>query len=181
MFKSIRWKITIIFVLLVLITEIIIGAFNVFAILNHYHRDFSNDIDSVFTAEIKNDLLAAANELTIPPDVSSGIVIDEYSQENINLINDVLSSNSGTLGITAARFYCILDGVTGEVLKSSNGITSVESNATTALAIQGRESRETGITKTYMDYALPLTNGDNVKYIVYIRDSCQDQSATAFP
>lgn len=178
MFKSIRWKITIIFVLLVLITEIIIGAFNVFAILNHYHRDFSNDIDSVFTAEIKNDLLAAANELTIPPDVSSGIVIDEYSQENINLINDVLSSNSGTLGITAARFYCILDGVTGEVLKSSNGITSVESNATTALAIQGRESRETGITKTYMDYALPLTNGDNVKYIVYIRDSCQDQSAT---
>ncbi len=178
MFKSIRWKITIIFVLLVLITEIIIGAFNVFAILNHYHRDFSNDIDSVFTAEIKNDLLAAANELTIPPDVSSGIVIDEYSQENINLINDVLSSNSGTLGITAARFYCILDGVTGEVLKSSNGITSVESNATTELAIEGRESRETGITKTYMDYAFPLTNGDNVKYIVYIRDSCQDQSAT---
>lgn len=178
MFKSIRWKITIIFVLLVLITEIIIGAFNVFAILNHYHRDFSNDIDSVFTTEIKNDLLAAANELTIPPDVSSGIVIDEYSQENINLINDVLSSNSGTLGITAARFYCILDGVTGEVLKSSNGITSVESNATTALAIEGRESRETGITKTYMDYAFPLTNGDNVKYIVYIRDSCQDQSAT---
>lgn len=178
MFKSIRWKITIIFVLLVLITEIIIGAFNVFAILNHYHRDFSNDIDSVFTAEIKNDLLAAANELTIPPDVSSGIVIDEYSQENINLINDVLSSNSGTLGITAARFYCILDGATGEVLKSSNGITSVEFNATTTSAIQGRESRETGITKTYMDYALPLTNGDNVKYIVYIRDSCQDQSAT---
>ncbi len=178
MFKSIRWKITIIFVLLVLITEIIIGAFNVFAILNHYHRDFSNDIDSVFTTEIKNDLLAAANELTIPPDVSSGIVIDEYSQENINLINDVLSSNSGTLGITAARFYCILDGVTGEVLKSSNGITSVESNATTELAIEGRESRETGITKTYMDYAFPLTNGDNVKYIVYIRDSCQDQSAT---
>lgn len=178
MFKSIRWKITIIFVLLVLITEIIIGAFNVFAILNHYHRDFSNDIDSVFTAEIKNDLLAAANELTIPPDVSSGIVIDEYSQENINLINDVLSSNSGTLGITAARFYCILDGVTGEVLKSSNGITSVESNATTASAIEGKESRETGITKTYMDYAFPLTNGDNVKYIVYIRDSCQDQSAT---
>lgn len=178
MFKSIRWKITIIFVLLVLITEIIIGAFNVFAILNHYHRDFSNDIDSVFTAEIKNDLLAAANELTIPPDVSSGIVIDEYSQENINLINDVLSSNSGTLGITAARFYCILDGVTGEVLKSSNGITAVESNATTASAIEGRESRETGITKTYMDYAFPLTNGDNVKYIVYIRDSCQDQSAT---
>ena len=178
MFKSIRWKITIIFVLLVLITEIIIGAFIVFAILNHYHRDFSNDIDSVFTAEIKNDLLAAANELTIPPDVSSGIVIDEYSQENINLINDVLSSNSGTLGITAARFYCILDGVTGEVLKSSNGITSVESNATTELAIEGRESRETGITKTYMDYAFPLTNGDNVKYIVYIRDSCQDQSAT---
>ena len=177
MFKSIRWKITIIFVLLVLITEILIGGFNIFAMLNHYHRNFSNDIDSVFTSDLKNDLLAAANEITIPPDVTSEFVIDEFSQNNINLINDILASNSGTLGITSTRFYCILDGVTGEVLKSSNGITSIDTNPTTAKAIDGSESRETGISKSYMDYAFPLTNGGNVKYIVYIKDSCETQTA----
>lgn len=178
MFKSIRWKITIIFVLLVLITEILIGGFNIFSVLNHYHRDFSDNIDNVFTTEMKNDLLAAANEITIPPEVSSSITIEEFSQNNINLINDVISSNSGTLGITATRFYCILDGVTGEILQSSNGITEIEENATTTDAIKGIESRETGITKPYMDYAFPLMNGDDVKYIVYIKDTCNDQTST---
>ncbi len=178
MFKSIRWKITIIFVLLVLITEILIGGFNIFSVLNHYHRDFSDNIDNVFTTEMKNDLLAAANEITIPSEVSSSITIEGFSQNNINLINDVIASNSGTLGITSTRFYCILDGMTGEILQSSNGITEIDKNATTSEALKGIESRETGITKPYMDYAFPLKNGNDVKYIVYIKDTCNDQAST---
>ena len=45
MFKSIRWKITLIFVLLVLATELLIGGFNILGIVNHYHRDFAESID----------------------------------------------------------------------------------------------------------------------------------------
>ena len=66
MFKSIRWKITLIFVLLVLATELLIGGFNILGIVNHYHRDFAESIDEVFTTDVKNDLLAAANEISIP-------------------------------------------------------------------------------------------------------------------
>ena len=70
MFKSIRWKITVIFVLLVLATELFIGGFNILGVMKHYHDDFSNSINEVFTEDIKNDLLAAANEISIPADIT---------------------------------------------------------------------------------------------------------------
>ena len=180
MFKSIRWKITLIFVLLVLATELLIGGFNILGIVNHYHRDFAESIDKVFTTDVKNDLLAAANEISIP--VSEGengasVVIEESSQNNINMINDILSSRSGSLGITASRFYCILDGTTGEVLKSSDGTTNIDTTPSVLDAIEGKEGKETGIAKSYMDYAFPLLNGDNVKYIVYIKDNCSTQNS----
>lgn len=177
MFKSIRWKITTIFVVLIIIAEILLGFFNIFGIANYYHRSFSDSINTVFSVNTKNDLLAAANELTVPFDTpdNTTIVIEETSINNINMINDILSSSSGTLGITASRFYCIMDGTTGEVLKSSNGITKVDMTNTIINALEGNESRETGITKTYMDYAFPLINGDTVRYIVYVNDNCSVQ------
>ncbi|MCC8161520.1 MAG: cell wall metabolism sensor histidine kinase WalK [Oscillospiraceae bacterium] len=177
MFKSIRWKITLAFMLLVLATELMIGGFNIFGIINHYHREFSDAVNAVFTTDIKNDLLAAANEITIPVggDDGSSIVIEESSYNNVSLINNVLSSHAGALGITASRIYCILDGSTGEVLQSSNGAIEIEPTPVLLNALAGEESRETGITKTYMDYAFPLTNGDTVKYVVYISDNCQMQ------
>ncbi len=178
MFKSIRWKITLIFVLLVLATEIIIGAFNIFGIINHYHRAFSDNIDKVFTAEAKNDLLAAANELTIPSSgQDSSIVIEESSQNNIDLINDILASYSGALGISDSRGYYILSGVSGKVLKSSSSGGAADTTPSVTAALDGKESRETGVAKDYMDYALPLKNGNIVKYVVYIKDTCQTQHA----
>ncbi len=179
MFKSIRWKITIIFVTLVLSTELLIGCFNIFGIINHYHRDFSDSINNVFTTDIKNDLLGAANEISIPSEKADddSIILDESVRNNLNMINNILSSHSGRLGITASRFYCIVDGETSEILMSSNGITSTENTAVLSNAFNGNEAKETRISKNYMDYAFPLHSGDKVKYIVYIKDTCQTQSS----
>lgn len=179
MFKSIRWKITLLFVLLVLATELLIGGFNIIGVVNHYHRSFAESIDEVFSPDTKNDLLAAANELTIPmPDSEEySVIAEEESINNVNMINDILSSNSGKLKITASRIYCIIDGASGNILKSSNGIREIGSTPTLEQAAKGNEKRETGIAKSYMDYAFPLTNGDTVKYIVYIKDDCSDQRA----
>ena len=52
MFKSIRWKITVIFVLLVLATELFIGGFNILGVMKHYHDDFQTAL-MVFTEDIK--------------------------------------------------------------------------------------------------------------------------------
>lgn len=174
MFKSIRWKITFIFILLVFITELLIGGFNIFGVINQYHREFSVDIDKVFTTDIKNDLLAAANEISI---TSDDISADDASQANVNMINDIIASHSGTLGITASRYYCILDGKTGDILKSSNGVTAIEDTPVIINALAGEEGRETGIAKSYMDYAVPLTNGNEIKYVIYVNDNCTLQKS----
>lgn len=179
MFKSIRWKITIIFVILVVATELLIGCFNIFGVINYYHRDFSDSINDVFTTEIKNDLLGAANEISVSNENSdeSSIVWSESMQNNLNMINNILASHSGRLGIAASRFYCIIDGASSEILFSSNGITATENTAVMSSALEGKESKETRISKSYMDYAFPLENGDSVKYVVYIKDTCQTQSS----
>lgn len=177
MFKSIRWKIALMFVLLVLATEVVIGGFEIIGIINHYHKDFSKNIEDVFTPDTKNDLLASANEVTIPKDDTNGssVTIKEMSTQNVNLINDVLSSSAGKLKITSQRYYCIIDGKSGDVLKSSNGTRQVYQTPTLEQAAKGNEKKETGLTKSYMDYAYPLQNGSEVKYIVYIKDNCADQ------
>ena len=178
MFKSMRWKITLLFVLLVLATELLIGSFNIFGIANHYHRDFSDSIDAVFTPDTKNDLLAAANELPVPDTYTSGsLTISDEDYYNVNMINDILAARAGTLGITANRYYCIIDAESGEVLKSSNGISKVETTTSISKAASGSEYKETGITKSYMDYSFPLTNGNTVRYIIYVYDNCSTQRA----
>lgn len=178
MFKSMRWKITTLFVLLVLATELMIGSFHIFGIANYYHREFAVSMETVFTDDVKNDLLAAANELPIPNSIDEhSLTISDENYNNVNMINDILSSRSGTLGITAARFYSIIDANSGEVLKSSNGVSSVAQTPSLEKAAEGIEENETGITKSYMDYALPLLNGDDIKYIVYIYDDCSTQKA----
>ena len=178
MFKSMRWKITLLFVLLVLATELLIGSFNIFGIANHYHRDFSDSIDAVFTPDTKNDLLAAANELPVPNTYNQGaLTISDEDYYNVNMINDILAARAGTLGITANRYYCIIDAESGEVLKSSNGISKVETTTSISKAASGSEYKETGITKSYMDYSFPLTNGNTVRYIIYVYDNCTTQRA----
>ena len=178
MFKSMRWKITLLFVLLVLATELLIGSFNIFGIANHYHRDFSDSIDDVFTPDTKNDLLAAANELPVPNTYNQGaLTISDEDYYNVNMINDILAARAGTLGITANRYYCIIDAESGEVLKSSNGISKVETTTSISKAASGSEYKETGITKSYMDYSFPLTNGNTVRYIIYVYDNCSTQRA----
>lgn len=178
MFKSIRWKVTIIFTAIVLITELLIGSLNILCIANMYHKDFSDSINEVFTTDIKNDLLAAANELTIPSGSGSdaSIVIEEMSQNNLNMVVNVLASHSGKLGITASRVYCVLDS-SGKVLSSSSGVENMPMTPTLESAVGGTESKETGIMHSYMDYAFPLVHSGNVKYIVYIKDTCDMQLA----
>lgn len=176
MFKSIKWKITIIFTAIVLISELLIGSLSILCIVNRYHKDFSDSINEVFTSNIKNDLLAAANELTIPSGSDTSIVIEEMSQNNLNMVVNVLASHAGKLGITASRVYCVLDR-NGKVLASSNGVEEMPITPTLESAISGAESKETGIMRSYMDYAFPLVHSDTIKYIVYVKDTCDMQIA----
>ena len=76
MFKSIRWKITVIFVLLVLATELFIGGFNILGVMKHYHDDFNGG--SFVTDDLPAHISKEKSD-TIPSELKSlyGSVVSE--------------------------------------------------------------------------------------------------------
>lgn len=179
MFKTIRWKMTIIFVSLVVAAELIVGIFAIVGIINHFHKDFEKTIEIAFTSDVKSQLIDAANALSLPEPVdNNGILLEEMTQENINLINNILGSISGTLSLSPSRYCAILDGYGENTLYSSNGADKIEITPVIENAVNGAESSQTGFMSKYLDYALPLGTAGNVKYIVYLHDTEESQSKT---
>ena len=174
MFKSIRWKITILFVLLILAVELAVGFLNLYITADSYHKDFASAISGVFSDSVKTDLTNAANEVTVPEPPAEGetnIIFEESTQNNVEKLKDIMSYYSGSLGVNASRFYDILDGQTGAVLYSSNNASALNTTPSILGALNGAESSENRLTVNYMDYALPLGVENRVKYIIYVRDT----------
>lgn len=170
---------TIIFVSLVVAAELIVGAFAIVGIINHFHKDFETVVETAFTSDVKTRLIDAANALSLPEPVdNNGILLEEMTQENINLINGVLGTVSGNLGLSSSRYCAILDGYGENTLYTSNGAEDIEITPVIENASKGTESSQTGFTSKYLDYALPLGTADNVKYIVYLHDTQKSQAET---
>ncbi|MDD6484316.1 MAG: ATP-binding protein [Clostridiales bacterium] len=170
MFKSIRWKIAIDFLLLVMLAQIIGGTIAVIWISNYYRGEFSKTIDTVFNDDLKNELTEGANKLSGEQGEGGTIVITDAPADNADTIKSIMSYYPGVLGISSSRCYNILDS-NGAVLFSSGNYTELELTPALVSALNGTESRETGITSSYMDYALPLMDGAQVRYVIYVNDN----------
>lgn len=166
------------FIALVVAAEVLVGAFAVLGTINYHHRNFSDAIETVFNSDVKSELRAAANSLSLPEPVdNNGILIEEMTQENINKINEIIRYYLGPLSISASRFYVITDASGENVMYSSNNADTIEMTPVLKGASEGKEALETGFTSPYMDYALPLGTENIIKYIVYIKDTEDVQAA----
>lgn len=164
MFKSIQYKIVLIFVLLTLSITTVIGSFTIINIVSFYNDEFSVMMEQVFDEDLIYQLKKTAQ-----------------ADGNPEGIEDTISTYIGPLGIDTYRFYCILDGATGNVIYTSDEAKSrnmdITDNVITAMS--GRIGNETSPNKAYMDYAVPILEEDACKYIVYIRDTKEElQSVT---
>lgn len=156
MFKSIRYKIVLIFVLLTLSMTTVIGAFTITNVVDYYNKEFSVMMEDVFEEDLIYQLKKMAE-----------------TEENYEGIANAINSYIGPLGIDTYRFYCILDGTTGEVLSTSDPINSQNLDITDNVitAMNGRVGNAVLRNKGYMDYAVPVTVNNKCKYIVYVRDN----------
>lgn len=164
MFKSIQYKIVLIFVLLTLSITTVIGSFTIINIVSFYNDEFSVMMEQVFDEDLIYQLKKTAQ-----------------ADGNPEGIEDTIRTYIGPLGIDTYRFYCILDGTTGNVIYTSDEAKSrnmdITDNVITAMS--GRIGNETSPNKAYMDYAVPIMEEDACKYIVYIRDTKEElQSVT---
>ncbi len=161
MFKSISLKISAMFVLLTISVIILIGTFMTDSTDRYYHNEFKNINAKVFNQSYVESL-------------SSNI----GSEDEAKKIIDSVAAYSGQLGIDSYRNYFLLDGKNGKTV--NNYASNVELSENLELspniitAMNGEIGEEVRSEQSFMDYAIPLKDGKEVKYIVYIKDLKED-------
>ncbi|MBR4720531.1 MAG: HAMP domain-containing protein [Clostridia bacterium] len=155
MFKSIQTKIVTIFILVILSVVTVIGTFMTTNIVKLYNDEFSVMMEQVFTPALVSELEKSAET-------------DSYDG-----VWDIISSYIGPLGIDTYRFYSVLDAKTGRILRTSDEVKSgnIEKSDNLILAMTGKTGNTVNTEKAYMDYAVPIAVGGDVRYIVYVMDT----------
>lgn len=161
MFKSISFKIAMLFVVLTVSIIVLIGTFMVNSTDTFYHDDFKNLMDLVFSEDYSKQLKKSV-EANMPA----------------SEIYNTVFAHSTQLGIDAFRDIYLLDGKTGKII---NGLTtnidkdnSPEKSENIISAMGGVKGDKLNTANSYMDYAYPITADGAVSYIVYIRDTKEE-------
>lgn len=156
MFKSIQYKIVLIFVLIVLSVTTVIGSFTIVNIMNFYDNEFSVMMKQVFDEDFVYQLSKTAE-----------------SADGAAQIENAVGSYIGPLGIDTYRFYCILNGTDATVISTSDETKSrnMEISENIIAAMAGNMGDKSSSGGAYMDYAVPIKAGGECKYIVYVRDT----------
>ena len=161
MFKSIKFKIALMFVLLTLSIIILIGTFTINNTDSYYHSEFTNLMSLVFNEEYIDQLSSNINQ----------------ENADVKIFNNI-STYSSQIGIDSFRNIYLLDGKTG---KSLTGLSSNEQLASgldistnIISSMNGETGKNVNSVSPYMDYAVPIKDGETVKYIIYVRDTKEE-------
>ena len=160
MSRSLNLKLVFIMLLIIVLLMTVVLVFLVRGVQDFYTAQFYSQMESVFTkTELVSELRLAANE------------------GDVMRMDRILSVFSGELGIDRiTRNSYILDGLTGEVLETSNPDKSMRIDITLKIlkAIQGESAFRGNSRADYMDVAVPITGKAAYEgYVVYIIDNKQ--------
>ena len=151
--RSLRTKMVMIMVLLILALMTVVGSFLINGVGNYYIDAFDQQMEQTFS----QDFISQLQQLAAKPGGSA------------QQMKQLLMSQSD-LGIDlAGRNVYIMD-QSGQVLDSSNQANSVEMTDNLLTAMNGEVGLGNSIVSSYMDLAVPIDGGSN-HYIVYILDN----------
>ncbi len=151
--RSLRTKMVMILVLLILALMTVVGSFLVNGVGNYYIDDFYEQMSQTFS----QDFIVQLQDLAAK---DGGVA--EMKQ---------LLMAQADLGIDLSqRNVFILDQSSAAVLDSSNQVDSVSITTNITLAMNGKVGERGSIASDIMDLAVPVRGGDN-RYIVYILDN----------
>ena len=170
MFKSIRLRITVIFVLLVLLSEVLAGIFVTIKSAANFHNAFDKAIETAFSEDMRQSLEQAANAVTVDETVpeTDEVVLSESGPENIeNVKNIILGSPLFKDG--AGRELIITDGDANPLYSSVEKSDFADSRVFKE-ALNGNEAVNNKLTGKKAEYTLPIKSGEDIKYIIYISD-----------
>lgn len=147
--RSLRTKLVLIMVLLILALMTVVGSFLINGVGNFYIDQFYEQMERAFSQEFIRQL-------------------QELTDDGPAKMKERLMAQSDLSIDIAGRNVYILDH-TGAVLDGSDQASSLEMTANLLTALNGEVGQNSSITTSYMDLAVPV-EGDGVRYIVYVLD-----------
>ena len=151
--RSLRMKLVMILVILILALMTVIGAFLINGVGNFYISEFYVQMEQTFSQDFISQLQRLAQQ----------------SQDAPREMKELLMAQSG-LGIDISGRNVYILSPTGDVLTASDQETSVDVTANILTAMNGAIGQDSSITSSYMDLAVPIQT-ESGSYIVYIRDN----------
>jgi len=160
MSRSLNIKLVFIMLLVIVLLMTVVLAFLIRGVQDFYTAQFYSQMESVFTeTELVSELRLAADE------------------GDVTRMNEILSVFSGELGVDrSTRNFYILDGVTAEVLESSdpNKNPRIDITLNISTAMMGGNALKGSSRLDYMDVAVPIQgSGADESFVVYIIDNKQ--------
>lgn len=156
MFKSLQWKLVMVFVLLVLAIMTVAGSFLVLRVSVFYHDMFASEMADTFS----QSFLAR---------------LENGAAGDTEFVKNTMRATVSRLGIDSYRNYYIISADSGTVLDGSSagssGLYVDSDNFITALT--GSVGNSTNARKQFMDYAVPVDTPSG-RQIIYIKDTKEE-------
>ncbi len=151
--RSLRMKLVMIMVILILALMSVVGAFLINGVGNFYISEFYVQMNQTFSPEFITQLQRIAAQESAAPE----------------RMKELLMAQAG-LGIDISNRNVFVLDETGGVLASSNGEEAVSMSTNLLTAMNGAVGQESSISSSTMDLAVPIET-DTQRYIVYILDA----------
>ena len=151
--RSLRMKVVMVMVILILALMTVIGAFLMNGVGNFYISEFYVQMEQTFS----QSFIAQLQKMP------------EQSPDAPERMKELLMAQAG-LGIDIANRNVYVLSPMGTVLSGSDQRTSVDVTPNLLAAMNGEVGQERSITNDYMDLAVPIES-DGGSYIVYILDA----------
>ena len=150
--RSLRTKMVMIMVLLILALMTVVGSFLINGVGNYYIEDFYVQMEQTFSQDFIAQLQALAATDDGPGDMKQ------------------LLMSQSDLGIDLSRRNVYILDSQGQVLDSSNQSSSVSITSNILQAMNGEVGQSVSIASNIMDLAVPIQGGSE-DYIVYVLDN----------
>ncbi|MBR5587168.1 MAG: HAMP domain-containing protein, partial [Clostridia bacterium] len=160
MFKSVRFKIVLMFVLMVVSVIVMVGTFFRMSISSYYTNEFSQKMNSS-GVELSERVSALAQ-----------------SGAEIGGIKTAIETYSSRIGVDMFRTIYLLDGRTAQPIFNTNTdeTDAIEKTPNVIAALSGNVGDVLSDEISYMDWAKPVEVGSEIKYILYVKDTKQELS-----
>ena len=156
MFKSIRLRLVLMFVLMVVSVIVLVGTFFRMSISSYYINELSEKTHSSAASELSERITALAN---------SGAGTEEISA--------VIETYSSRLGVDMFRTVYLLEGTSANPIfhTSTASVDRIEKTPNIIKALSGETGESLSDEQSYMDWAKPIMSGSDVKYVLYLKDT----------